>query len=249
MLKIFIQLYASTITAASFFMVLFPVALFSLIFKSKFTRLKIITPGWMIFGNAVLKIACFCKIYVEDHRSEDQKCVPPKGLYICNHQSLIDIPLLLTQFSIPPIMKKEIMLIPFFGVIARASGAMPVDRKDKNSRVKVLKLSQERLLEGFPVQVYPEGTRSKTGHPKTFDEIKTKLIDFAYENNVHVIACSSYGTNHLLSKKGFANSGTQLGLIINKEVFPKDFSSKEEFAKHCWHLVVNGYEKMNEKFR
>lgn len=45
-----------------------------------------------------------------------------KRLYIANHQSYIDIPLIITKFQVPPIMKKEVLYIPIIGLVGWAMG-------------------------------------------------------------------------------------------------------------------------------
>ena len=67
-------------------------------------------------------------------------------------------------------MKKEIMKIPLFGIVAKASGAMPVDRKDRNSRANILKMSfKKRMLDSFlfnTIQKEQEARTQNLSHTK-----------------------------------------------------------------------------------
>lgn len=246
-MKILFQFWAAVISFSIFMFILFPLAIIAgTVSRDRETRLKIVSIGWRIFGNGILKIGCLAKITARDYRSAELKKIISPALYICNHQSMIDIPLLLSRFAIPPIMKKEIMKIPIFGIVAKISGAMPVDRKDPNSRQNILKMSFERMKNGFPVQYYPEGTRSKDGKPKPYEEVKMKLVDFAFKNNIPVVCISAYGTKDLLTKNGIVKPFHTLGITIEKEIYPSDFKDKEEFSTHAWNLVCKNFNKLEE---
>ncbi len=181
----------------------------------------------------------------EDHRSPEYKGVPAYGLYVANHQSYIDIPMIITIYQVPPIMKKEVLYIPFVGLLGWICGAMPVSRSQQGSRKRVFIQTKERILnERIGIQVYPEGTRSKTARPKTFEEIKKTLLVFAWNEKIPVIPTSIYGTRGVLSKNGAVQPGRHAGIIVHKEIDPKDFPTPEEFSKVCWDKITNGYDQM-----
>lgn len=235
--------YAVLVTVFYFFTLFFPLIFISSLIKDKKKRLQTITPLWNGFGKIIMKISCFCKIDFIDQRESPSKY--PKGLYIANHQSMMDIPLVLSYFIIPPIFKKEILKVPFFGLVCKISTAIPVDRKDKNSRQNVVKECQRRLLDGQAVQYYPEGTRSRSGRPKELEEVKLRLVDFAFENNITVTAFTIIGTPSILNKYGFIRPFTRVRLIVSKEFKPKDFSTKEEFTKATWLKVSENFNQFS----
>ncbi len=210
-----------------------------------------ICPVWSIFSKLLLKYACSIDIKVQDDlRSEDFKITPAYGLYISNHQSFLDIPLISTLYQIPPIMKKEVLYIPIFGWIAWASGAMPVSRTSNNSRKKVFSDAKKRILgEKLAVQVYPEGTRSKDSIPRDFSDIKKTLLIFAYRENIPVIPTSLFGTRGILSDRGIVTPNKRVGIIVHKEIFPQDFSSADEFSKACWEKVREGYYSIENRLQ
>ena len=233
--------YAVLITGLYFFIIFFPLVFVSSLIKDKKKRLRTITPLWNGFGKVIMNLSCFCKIDFVDQREKPQKY--PQGLYIANHQSMMDIPLVLCYYIIPPIFKKEILKIPFFGLACKISTAIPVDRKDKNSRQNVIKECQRRLLDGQAVQYYPEGTRSRDGKPKNLKDIKLRLVDFAYDNNIPVTSFTIIGTPSILNKYGFIRPFTTVHFIISKEFLPKDFQSKEDFTQATWNKISDNFEK------
>ncbi len=212
------------------------------------TRMKVTYPMWGFMFRVIMKYGLSARITTaEDQRSEELKTTPPYGLYIVNHQSYMDIPLLATMYQAPPIMKKEVLYIPFIGLLGWISGALPVSRSSADSRKKVFSLVRRRLkTEKCGIQVYPEGTRSKDSAPKEFSLIKKTLIVFAYNENIPVIPTSIYGTRGIIGKNKLIKPGQHVGIIVHKEIEPKDFASADEFAKACWEKVREGYDEMRK---
>lgn len=212
-------------------------------------RLKIVGPVWGLWSKLVLRYGCEAKIArIEDHRSNQFAGTPCYGLYIANHQSYLDIPLLTSMYQAPPIMKKEVLYIPIVGWMAWISGALPVSRSSISSRRKVFEKAKHRILrEKIGLQVYPEGTRSKNALPKPFPELKKTLLYFAFNENIPVVPTSMYGTRGILTSKGSINTGRSVGIIVHKEIYPSNFSSAEEFSKACWDLVIQGHDQMKDQ--
>lgn len=212
-------------------------------------RLKIVHPAWDLFCRWLLRYACHAKVDIqEDYRSEPFRGIPPYGLYVANHQSYIDIPLLITMYQAPPIMKKEVLYIPIFGWLGWISGALPVSRSKVSSRKKVFDLAKNRILKHrIGLQVYPEGTRSKDSRPKSYDQIKRTLLVFAFNEKIPVIPTSIYGTRGLLSPKGFINPGRHLGIIVHKEILPQDYNNSDEFCRAIWSKVTEGHDEIKAR--
>lgn len=200
---------------------------------------------WGFGCKLIIRVGLLCKPYLIDRRSQPYRSNLPRALYICNHKSIWDIPLVISNYQIVPIMKKELLGIPLFGLIARASTVIPVDRKDPLSRTQVVKEVQKRLNENLPIQFYPEGTRSKTSEPKAYKDIKSTLLMLAYKENVTVVPTAIWGTDNINSKWGLTKFPVRLGLIVQKELYPKDFPDEESFAKACWEQVLAAYAELN----
>ena len=82
---------------------------------------------------------------------------------VANHQSPWESFFLQTLFlPTSSIMKKEILLIPFFGWAISRLKPISINRKLKvESLKKVVEIGGERIREGYAVLVFPEGTRKK----------------------------------------------------------------------------------------
>ena len=248
--KVLLQVYSFFIIVAAFSIFILPISMIALPLHIN-TRIKIVSPGWGMFAKVIMKLGIFAKITKIDERDEEmRKMRQPPGLHIANHQSFMDIPLVLCSFQIPPIMKKEVLYIPIFGLCGYASGAMIVDRSKRDSRRRVFEQSKNRLLNEFKsLQYYPEGTRQRgNNEPKTFREIKTPLMKFAYEAGIPVFPTSIYGTKKILSAKtGMIRHGQSIGIKHHRAVNPGDFESCEAFMEAAWNKVLEGYYELKEK--
>ena len=82
---------------------------------------------------------------------------------VANHQSPWESFFLQTLFlPTSSIMKKEILLIPFFGWAISRLKPISINRKLKvESLKKVVEIGGERIRGGYAVLVFPEGTRKK----------------------------------------------------------------------------------------
>jgi 1-acyl-sn-glycerol-3-phosphate acyltransferase len=249
-LRYLLQPYSVFVLISSFVVLIVPISLIALPFSQP-VRLRLTSPFWILFGKISLHLVCFTKLSVIDERPKEiQKMGIPPGLYIANHQSFMDIPVLLTQFTVPPIMKKEVLYIPVFGLCGYSAGALIVDRGKNNSRKRVLEAAKYRMQHGHAnLQYYPEGTRQKDDHrPKSYDKIKKPLMKYAYELNIPVYACSIFGTRRILNKKdGTANYGVKVGLKLHDGVNPADYPDVDQFMQKCWKNVTDGYDELAAK--
>jgi 1-acyl-sn-glycerol-3-phosphate acyltransferase len=87
-------------------------------------------------------------------------CAP--AVVMANHQSSLDIPVLLT--ALPAELrtafwaKDSLFRVPFLGRAMRAMGFVPVDRSNRRSAVGVLAISLELVRNGRSILVFPEET-------------------------------------------------------------------------------------------
>jgi 1-acyl-sn-glycerol-3-phosphate acyltransferase len=99
------------------------------------------------------------------------------AVVICNHNSLIDVPIC-TPFlprANKTIAKKSFIYVPLFGWIYQF-GSVIVDRKNDQSRRESYDAMKRVLANGLDMLIYPEGTRNKTSEPlKSFYDGAFKL--------------------------------------------------------------------------
>jgi len=85
-------------------------------------------------------------------------CPPSRGLLVSNHLSYLDIVIYAATLPCSMVAKAEVSKWPVFGMVARASGALFVDRSSRSSALAVTEQVAERLRAPLPVLLFPEGT-------------------------------------------------------------------------------------------
>jgi 1-acyl-sn-glycerol-3-phosphate acyltransferase len=85
-------------------------------------------------------------------------------VYLANHQSLFDIPLLLSTVpgQVRMMAKRSLFRIPIFGWSLSAGGFIPIDRGDRSTARQSFAAAMKRLRGGVSILLFPEGTRSLT---------------------------------------------------------------------------------------
>lgn len=92
--------------------------------------------------------------------------LPPGGaVLVANHQSLADIPLILSAVpgEVRFVAKRELRSVPLFGRALVAAGNLLVDRGDRRDAVRMIREAGSRLARGERVVLFAEGTRSPDG--------------------------------------------------------------------------------------
>lgn len=84
---------------------------------------------------------------------------------LSNHQSLFDIPAVLTAFPgrLRFVAKQELRRVPVFGKAMAVGGAVFVDRADRERAIDQLKATRQQVEQGTSVWIAVEGTRSRDG--------------------------------------------------------------------------------------
>jgi 1-acyl-sn-glycerol-3-phosphate acyltransferase len=100
-------------------------------------------------------------------RAERLAQLDPRRTYVflSNHQSLYDIPLLIATLPFPVrfMAKRELFSIPIFGWAIRMGGFIPVDRGASKGARESFRAATARLAHGGSVLLFPEETRSLDG--------------------------------------------------------------------------------------
>lgn len=102
-------------------------------------------------------------------------------IIIANHQSMNDIPPLIWHFRAHhPKFVSKIELgkgIPSVSYNLRHGGSVLIDRKDsRQALMEISKLGKYIEATNRSAVIFPEGTRSRTGHPKKFQPTGLKVL-------------------------------------------------------------------------
>lgn len=118
---------------------------------------------------------------------------------IANHQSNLDIPLMLGHLGRPIgfIAKKEMESWPIIGTWMKYINCQFLDRSDARKAVETMKLAIEKIKNGASVMIFPEGTRSETGE---IGEFKKGSFKLATEPGVKILPVAIKGTYNVWRK-------------------------------------------------
>ena len=92
------------------------------------------------------------------------------ALVAAKHQCMLDfiVPLAMLPDTCF-VLKKELMLIPFFGWIAAKSRMIPIDREARAKALKdMLRAARDRMKDPRQIVIFPEGTRQAPGAPPDY---------------------------------------------------------------------------------
>jgi len=119
------------------------------------------------------------------------------AIFCVNHQSSMDIPVLLVSlpFQFRFLAKRSLFRYPFLGWHLRRSGHVAVYRDRPGEARKSLEEAVRKIREGYPVVVFPEGGRSRTGEILPF---KAGAFHLAVRSGVRVVPITLNGTMAVL---------------------------------------------------
>ena len=93
--------------------------------------------------------------------------VPARSVVFCsNHESNVDPPVLFETLhpQLHILYKAELHNFPLMGTVFDVGGFVPVDRGDRDKAMASIARGAEAIRGGRSFLIFPEGTRSRTGH-------------------------------------------------------------------------------------
>ncbi|MFT5306563.1 MAG: 1-acyl-sn-glycerol-3-phosphate acyltransferase [Chitinophagales bacterium] len=162
------------------------------------------------------------------------------NIYVANHNSHFDIPILFYGIRIPLffIAKKELKKIPIFGIVNTLVGTIWLDRSNKSDAMKSIHEAGNSIKNGKNVITFPEGTRSKDGSMAIF---RKGTFVLAQQSNIDIIPIGIIGARPLNPPGKFKFTGSKVTLVIGKKIKCSDYTDKTavEFANHAQAAVVD----------
>ncbi len=169
-----------------------------------------------------------------------------KTLYICNHQSWLDIITFVRESKAGAISKEEVKSIPLIGLLTQYAGTLYFKRENRGDRIGIIKEVRKHFDAGNSLCLFPEGTRSDKGELNTPN---FALIKLAYKMNITVVPAALHGTIDILPKNRlYFKFFKKVVLKYNKPIDPADYPDGEEFCKVCWGKVEDTYKEIRSKY-
>lgn len=188
-------------------------------------------------------------------------------LFIANHSSYLDIPILSSQLAVSFVAKSEVGSWPIFGLLARLQRTVFVDRQARHKADEQRDSISGRLQAGDSLILFPEGTSSDGNRTLPFKTALFAVASTRIGDQPLTVQPVSVTATHMDSlplghtwRALYAWYGDMelpphlwqllcLGARINVtvEFHPPvtlaDFSSRKALADHCWQAVAAGVER------
>ncbi len=129
--------------------------------------------------------------------------IPPQGSKVCyvvNHQSMLDIPVLIAYGHVWAgfIAKKELRSVPILNFWIQSMHCVYIDRTSPRSAIDAIFKGVDHIRKGIPMVIFPEGTRSRTGR---LGEFKPGSLKLATRSKALIVPITIDGTRFALEGK------------------------------------------------
>jgi 1-acyl-sn-glycerol-3-phosphate acyltransferase len=150
------------------------------------------------FGRRVVEL-----LNVDLHATGAERVPPGRAyVYMSNHQSHLDIPVLYATLPSPTIRmlgKTELFQIPLWGRGLRAAEFIEVDRSNHTRAVQSIEHAARLIRDGVSIWIAPEGTRSRDGR---IGKLKKGGFHLAMETQTPIVPAAIRGTIDILPRGG-----------------------------------------------
>jgi len=183
-------------------------------------------------------------------------------MYVVNHASYLDIPILGSIIEGSFVAKAEVANWPFFGFLAKLQRTIFIDRRPGSS-AKHRDALMQRLVEGDDLIIFPEATSGDSIHMLPFKSTLFSVAEFCPRGvplQVQPVSVAYvrldgmplgrfyrpflawYGDMHVMP-----HLWTMLGLgdvtvkvIFHPPVTLEQFGSRKALAEHCYRVIAQG---------
>lgn len=203
-------------------------------------------PGkiWSIIFCRVLLIP----VEVRGHENVDKKT---SYVFVANHQGAFDIFLIYGFIgrNFKWMMKKSLRKIFLVGKACESARHIFVDKSGPKKIQETYNNAREILKEGTSLVVFPEGSRTFTGHMGVFKKGAFQLAD---ELQLPVVPVTIDGSFDILPRmKGFTFVRRhKLAMTIHKPIFPKSkgVENIKETMEEAYKAVMSGLPASRQGF-
>jgi 1-acyl-sn-glycerol-3-phosphate acyltransferase len=148
------------------------------------------------------------------------------AIFIGNHASLFDPPLMISTLPCRPVFmaKRELAWVPFLGWVIWLADFIFIDRGHRGAARRSLKQAALRIRAGQSIVAFPEGTRSRDGHLLPF---KKGPFLLALEAGVPMVPFAIHGGPEILPKGTWRVQGGPYLIRVGAPLEPGDYANPE----------------------
>jgi 1-acyl-sn-glycerol-3-phosphate acyltransferase len=139
------------------------------------------------------------------------------AIYISNHESVLDIPTVMSLLpsGVNMFAKRSLFRIPIFGWAMYAQGFVPVVRKNRKKARRSLAPAERALSRGRQLFIFPEGTRSRSG---TLGQFKTGAFRLGIATGAPIVPLALIGAHSILPpRRRWIRRGT-ITMVVGDQI-------------------------------
>ena len=189
-----------------------------------------------IFG-LLTKVTCkfmlFCTFCPVTYQGFDQLPNQPT-IYIANHQSALDIPLVGSILGTRPcvwLAKAELFEYPVLGQLLLKNGIPVYFSHDKPVSQSAVQVAAAKLKEGYNVVIFPEGGRYNDG---TIHPFRSGFAAIAQLSGAPVVPLFISGTGHALAIGQRLIRRAPLMITVGEKMLYNSNESLSSFKERCY---------------
>ncbi len=150
-------------------------------------------------------------------------------VFVGNHQSNLDIPILLGYVAKPKafIAKIELLRVPFLSDWMKMMRCTFLDRKNMRQSVRAMDEAVENVKKGHSLVIFPEGTRSKSDEVAEFKQGSFKL---ALRSGAPIVPVTIDGSWHMLEEKGRFMRNVAVRVVVHPAIVTEGLAKEDTLA-------------------
>jgi len=142
-------------------------------------------------------------------------------IFIANHASLLDAPLIITSLPCRPVLiaKKGLAWVPILGQAMMLAGFIFVDRHKGTKSAACIKSAAQKIRRGISVAYFPEGTRTVSGRLRPF---KRGAFALSMESGAPIVPLAIAGGHRILPKGEWRVCPGEYRMTAGEPLWPLD---------------------------
>jgi 1-acyl-sn-glycerol-3-phosphate acyltransferase len=192
-------------------------------------------------GKIWSKITCYLFLCPVTVKGREKIHKHTSYIFVPNHQGAFDIFLIYGFLgrNFKWMMKKSLRKLPFVGKACQSGGHIFVDRSGPRKVLETIQQAKASLVDGVSLVVFPEGSRSFTGHMGKFkkgafqlaDELQLSIVPITIDGSFQVMPRTSKWIHH-----------HRLVMTIHDPIAPKGSGTEDIIAlrNEAYKVVMDG---------
>jgi 1-acyl-sn-glycerol-3-phosphate acyltransferase len=165
-----------------------------------------------------------------DDLPEDIRTEKRPVIFMSNHESNLDPPVLISAIPVPAvyISKKELKWVPLVGWAAGLGGTIFIDRGNRERAIHSIHEAAAQIRGGKTVVIFPEGTRTRSGKLGPF---KKGGFAMAQEAGVPIVPLATVGGFSTLPPGSLRLRPGSYTIFIGAPVDPSAFPDRDSLMQ------------------